>query len=92
MKTAVVKIINEVGLHARPSSVLVQQVKKYQSKICISNFTLKSKSVNAKSILDILTLGIEKGHEVSLTAEGADEDDAIKFIQNLIESDFKGYL
>jgi phosphocarrier protein HPr len=92
MKKAIVTVINEVGLHARPASILVQKVKKFQSKIFISDLTSNSKSVNAKSILDILSLGIEKGHKIILEVEGTDEEIAIQQIQYLIESDFKGYL
>ncbi|MEA4906047.1 MAG: HPr family phosphocarrier protein [Chloroflexi bacterium] len=92
MKKAIIRIVNEVGLHARPASILVQQVNKFESKVSISNYTLGSKSVDAKSILGILTLGIEQGHEVALEIEGKDEESAITKIKGLIESDFVGYL
>jgi phosphotransferase system HPr (HPr) family protein len=86
MKNVTLQIINEVGLHARPAAQFVQQAGKYQAKIMIRNMTADSKWVNAKSILSVLTLGAEKGHEVELQAEGPDEAQAIEGLADLIRS------
>src|SRR5260370_40987383 len=57
------------GLHARPTAIIVQNAKGFQSKITLSK---NDKTVNAKSILSVLTLGAEQGEQVVLTAEGDD--------------------
>lgn len=78
-------IKNEVGLHARPAAVFVQTVSKYKSKITIEK---DGKIANAKSIVEVLSLGAEKNAEVTITAEGSDEEDAMRAIEKLIESNF----
>lgn len=84
------KVINEVGLHARPASEFVKAASQFRSKILVRNVTKDSKAVDAKSILSVLTLGVEKDHEIELTAEGDDETQAIQLLRELIESDFAG--
>jgi len=86
MKNVTLQIINEVGLHARPAAQFVQLAGKYQAKITVRNMTAGSNWVNAKSILSVLTLGAEKGHEVELQAEGPDEAQAIEGLADLIRS------
>jgi len=84
------KIINAVGLHARPASEFVKLATRFKSQISIRNITRASGTVDAKSILSVLTLGVEKDHEVELSAEGEDEIQAIQTLRDLIESDFAG--
>jgi phosphotransferase system HPr (HPr) family protein len=48
--------------------------------------------VDAKSILSVLTLGVEKDHEIELKVEGADEERALESLRELIETDFAGRL
>ncbi len=88
MQHAVLVIRNKVGLHARPASVFVQTCSRFKSNITVENTTKKSRAVNAKSILSVLTLGAEKGHEISLTADGPDEIDAITTLHDLVEEGF----
>ena len=57
------------GLHARPASVFVQKAKEFQSKITLSK---NEKTVNAKSILSLLSLGAEQGDQLVLKASGDD--------------------
>lgn len=84
METKVV-IANKAGIHARPASMLVQTATKFQSKI---KFAAKGKSIDAKSILMIMSLGLVKGTEVVISAEGPDADAAVKAIKELVESKF----
>lgn len=84
------RVINAVGLHARPASEFVKQAAKFRSRISIKNVTRASAAVDAKSILSVLTLGVEKDHEIELTAEGDDEQQAVQTLRELIESDFAG--
>lgn len=84
------KVTNAVGLHARPASEFVKLATRFKSRISIQNITRASSTVDAKSILGVLTLGVEKDHEIELSAEGEDEMQAVQALRDLIESDFAG--
>ncbi len=88
MQSITLKVVNEVGLHARPAAEFVKQAAKFQARIRVRNATTGSAWVDAKSILGVLTLGVETRHEIELTAEGADEQQALEALRELIESDF----
>ncbi len=88
MEKGIVKVVNDVGLHARPAALFVAKAASFKSDIRIHNATKDGKWVSAKSILGVLTLGVEKDHEIEITAEGEDEVEAVKQIIALIESDF----
>lgn len=90
MQKVDLKIINAVGLHARPAAEFVKTATQFQSKITIRNLTKSSAGVDAKSILSVLMLGVEKDHEIELAAEGEDELQAVQALRALIESDFAG--
>lgn len=60
------------------------ETSKYEADVSIRNVTKQSGWVNAKSILSVLTLGVEKGHEIELEAEGQDEAEAIQALALLI--------
>lgn len=78
-------IENKVGLHARPASKFVRMATEFASEITVS---YADKSVNAKSILTVLTLGAHKGAEINIKAEGEDADDALAALKELVESNF----
>lgn len=84
METKVV-IQNKAGIHARPASMLVQTASKFQSKIKLA---AKGKSVDAKSILMIMSLGLVKDTEVVVSAEGSDAEAAVAAIKELVDSKF----
>jgi len=90
MQKITLQVINEVGLHARPASEFVKLAGQFQADLSVRNKTAGSNAVDAKSILSVLTLGVEKGHEIELIGEGEDETEAIQALQELIESDFAG--
>jgi len=90
MQKITLQVINEVGLHARPASEFVKLAAQFKSNLQVRNVTRSSNAVDAKSIISILTLGVEKGHEIELTAEGDDEEIAMEALRDLIESDFAG--
>ncbi len=79
---------NEVGLHARPAAIFVQTANKFRARITIRNVTGGGAFVNAKSILHVLTLGVEQGHEVEIRVEGEDEAAAAEALKQLLVSDF----
>lgn len=89
MKQTQLVIMDEVGLHARPAALFCALAAKYKSAIKIRNISTNSKTVNAKSILSILTLGVKQGHRVEINAEGDDELEAVNAIQGLVENNFQ---
>jgi phosphotransferase system HPr (HPr) family protein len=86
MQKISLQVINEVGLHAE----FVKLAGRFSSKLEIRNVTRGTQAVDAKSILSVLLLGVERGHEIELTADGEDEGPAIQALRELIESDFAG--
>jgi phosphocarrier protein HPr len=83
MKEATVKIKNSTGLHARPAAIVVSTASKFKSTITIEKGT---KSVNIKSLLALLSLGVCKDDAVIVKAEGPDENEAIEAISAAIAS------
>ena len=76
---------NEVGLHARPATFFIQRANVFKSSIWVVK---DERKVNAKSLLGVLSLGITRGTEVSLVADGNDEEEALASLIELISSDF----
>ena len=85
MVTTVITIHNESGLHSRPAADFVMEAATFQSDISIRNNSLMSDWVDAKSILSILGLGVEKSHIIEIKAEGADAAEAIQKLTALLE-------
>lgn len=86
MKSKDVKVLNKNGLHARPSSVLVQEASRFKSDFFIEMYGYR---INGKSILGIMTLAAEYGSEMKLIFEGPDEEEALKTISELFENKFR---
>lgn len=80
-----VVINNQVGLHARPATFFIQKANEFKSSIWIEK---DDRRVNAKSLLGVLSLGIVKGTEVNIVADGVDESEAIATLSELIDSNF----
>ena len=71
------------GLEARPVAMLVQVASQYESRIQVES---GDKHVNAKSIMGMMTLGLDAGEEITLSANGEDEEDAMKRIENYLSN------
>lgn len=84
-----VTIQNSVGLHARPATFFIQKANQYKSTIWVEK---DDRRVNAKSLLGVLSLGITKDMTVTLIADGADEEDAINGLADLINSGLESVL
>jgi len=80
-----VTITVAIGLHARPAAQFVQTAKRMQSDIRLKH---GEKQANAKSIMQVLTLGVKQFGELEITAEGPDEEAAIQTLTALVKSDF----
>ena len=70
-------IIAETGIHACPATMLVQAASKFSSDI---NIEFSGKSVNLKSIMGVMSLGVGQGADVTITADGDDAADAVAAI------------
>lgn len=91
MKEAKIIVNNEVGLHARPAALFVQEAVKFESEInvfCQDPDTKENRNANAKSILGILTLGVFQGMEIVIKADGTDESAAVEALKALVEDNF----
>ncbi len=82
MEEKEVTIKNETGLHARPATVFVKKASSFTADIKISK---DDKTVNAKSIMGVMSLGAGKGSKVNIRAEGEDEKEAIEALVELID-------
>ncbi|MCT7827065.1 MAG: phosphocarrier protein HPr [Lactobacillus iners] len=78
------KVIAETGIHARPATLLVQAASKFSSDI---NLEYSGKSVNLKSIMGVMSLGVGQGSEISISAEGDDEKEAIDAIADTMKEE-----
>lgn len=82
MKSVKVKIKNKKGLHARPSSLFVKLVTKYDSDITVKS---GDETINGKSIMGLMLLAAEEGRELELIADGPDENEMLEELVDLIE-------
>ena len=85
MTTKSITIKNTVGLHARPATFFIQKANSFKSTILIEK---GSRRANAKSLLGVLSLGIEKDNTIVLQAEGVDEVEAIEGLSQLLIDGF----
>jgi phosphotransferase system HPr (HPr) family protein len=81
----VIVIRNTQGLHARPAELFARTAQKFQSKIELRRDTQR---VDARSIMDLLTLGAAQGTELVLEAEGDDAHEAVEVLATLVENGF----
>ena len=80
-----VTVQNQVGLHARPATFFIQKANEFKSSIWIEK---EERRVNAKSLLGILSLGIVGGTSIRIIADGADEQEAVEELVDLVGSGF----
>jgi len=80
-----VQVLNQEGLHARPSASLVKLASRFESDFFIQ---LRGYKVNGKSILGVMTLAAECGAELELIVDGKDEEKAMDKIVELFENNF----
>ncbi len=85
MRTTERTVLNPSGLHARPAAMFVRTAAGFTSKVTLENLERGTAAVDAKSILMVMGAGVSKGHRIRVTADGADEDDAITTIETFID-------
>jgi len=81
-----IKVINRAGIHARPSSLIVEKTKDFKSSVY---FEQGDNRIDAKSILGIITLGAVYNSEIKIIADGEDETEAVERLARLFASKFE---
>ncbi len=76
-----IQINLESGLEARPVALLVQEASRYESTIYIQS---GERRVNAKSIMGMMSLGLDNGEKLEVSAEGIDEQAAVEGIERFL--------
>ena len=79
------KIINHLGLHARPAALIAQTAAGFT---CTVELTKDNITINAKSIMGVMMLAAEFGSSVLITANGADEEQAAQALEKLFNDKF----
>lgn len=78
---------NPSGLHARPAATFVKAAAAFGAELQLTNLTRNpERSASAKSVIGVMGLGVSKGHEIRLVAEGADADEALSALGELVRS------
>lgn len=85
MRSEMVKVVNESGLHLRPAGNLCKEALKFESKIEI---IFNNSRVNAKSVLSVLGACIKQNDEIIIEAKGRDEVEALIAIVDLVKKGF----
>ena len=91
-----IQIVNPTGIHARPASQVVAQAAKYESDITLKRLGVdadgkpfvdeEEDEYDAKSIISLLVLGLQKGEWALIAADGPDEQKAVDEMCELISS------
>ena len=85
MPERTVTVASSVGLHARPASLFSQAAAKVGTPVTLTNAA--GKTVNAASILGVLSLGVGHGEVVTLKADGDDAETALDSLAELLNTD-----
>lgn len=85
MKKKEVTISNDVGLHARPASLLINNAVQFDAEM---KMIYENQEANLKSIISLMSLAVGPGEEVTIKAEGKDEVEALDKIIEIIENEF----
>lgn len=75
-------ITDEIGIHARPAGQLAKEAKNFQSAIKIS---INGREANVTKLMAVMGLGIKNGNTVTITADGADEEEAIAAMEKFMK-------
>lgn len=78
-----IEVNNIVGLHARPATFFIQKANSYSCSVWVEN---GDKRANAKSLLGVLSLGIDKGTTITIIADGPQENKAVEELTELIRN------
>jgi phosphocarrier protein len=85
MVSKMVTVTNKVGFHARPASLLIHKAQGYKSSITLIK---DDKHTNLDSLISLMKLRVKCGDQVTLSADGPDEGEALEGLVSLIENRF----
>ena len=85
MKAESAEVVNKLGIHARPAAQIVKKASNFDSHITL---TVERDTVNAKSIMGVMTLAACRGSIIEVRADGSDENDAVEAVIILINDGF----
>lgn len=88
MPSMTITINHSAGLHARPAALFVKLAATFPCSITLRNMTSQKSAVNAKSVLSVLTQGVNQGHSVEVFAEGERAEEALQALRELVEGNF----
>ncbi len=80
-------VVNKLGIHARPATLLVQAASRYEADVFLSKGDVTR--INGKSIMGVMMLAAERGAEVVVEAEGRDAEAAVEAVTGLLGGDFE---
>ena len=80
-----VSIVNKLGMHARPSAMVVTEASRFQSEVWL---TKNGQRINGKSIMGVMMLAAEMGSEIEIEVTGPDEEDSLAALVKVIASGF----
>lgn len=85
MKAENAEVVNKLGIHARPAAQIVKKASTFDSHVTL---TVEHDTVNAKSIMGVMTLAACRGSVIEVRADGTDEIDAVEAVIMLITNGF----
>ncbi|HAB47967.1 MAG: HPr family phosphocarrier protein [Betaproteobacteria bacterium] len=85
MTESEIKLVNKLGLHARPSAKVSQLASSFKCDVWLAR---GSRKINAKSIMGVMMLAAPQGATLIVSADGADEVEAVKALVDLFASGF----
>ena len=85
MTSRSVTVVNQLGMHARAAAKFVHLATRYQARVRVAR---DAREMDGKSIMGILLLAAARGSTLTISAEGADEHDAVAALTALVESGF----
>ena len=80
-----IEIKNKLGLHARAAALLVQTVNKFSAQVSL---TKDGQTIDARSIMGVLTLAAAQGSKIQVEATGEDAERTVKAIERLVDNRF----
>jgi phosphocarrier protein HPr len=85
MTSESVTVVNQLGMHARAAAKFVHLATKFQARVRVAR---ERREMDGKSIMGILLLAAARGSIITITADGADESDAVRALVELVQSGF----
>lgn len=80
-----VRVLNELGLHTRPATMIVKLLQEYKSEV---TFSCKKETINARSILNILMLAAQKNTQINIVVTGIDAENTMNHLVKCFENRF----